>query len=74
MYIPTTTAAVTITDYTLGATGIITTPAALLAGWFLNWSGSFWYRVRFDDDSMTSTQFMKKFWENKKIRLRQRKL
>lgn len=74
LYLPTTTAAVTQQDYTLGATGIITTIVAFAANAFLQWSGSFFYRCRFDDDSMTSTQFLQNFWENKKVKFRQIKL
>lgn len=74
LYLPTTTVAVTQQDYTLGATGIIATTATLAAGGKLNWSGSFFYRVRFDDDSMTVSQFMANFWENKSVKLKQIKL
>lgn len=75
-YVPTTTAAVAQTDYTLSATGIVTLTGAIaaLVGAILDWTGSFFYRCRFDDDSFTSTQFMNKLWENKKVKLRQRKL
>lgn len=78
MYLPTVAATVTQQDWVgIGPTGIMSFTGANLAsiaGIQLLWSGSFFYRVRFDDDSMTSTQFMKQFWENKKVRLRQRKL
>lgn len=77
-YLATTTAAVTNTDYTLGVTGIITLSAALAAGggggWGLYWNGNFYYRVRFDDDSMDFSQFMNQFWETKKVKLKQVKL
>lgn len=64
------------TDYNLGATGIVTfiaghVPAAAAV---LTWTGSFYYRCRFDDDSMTVSQFMANFWENKAVKLRQIKL
>ena len=64
------------TAYTLGATGIVTflaghIPAAAAA---LTWTGSFYYRVRFDTDAMTVTQFLNNFWENKKVSLQQVKL
>jgi hypothetical protein len=73
-YVSTTTVPVTQTDYVLGATGIITTPSALAAGGALKWSGSFFYRCRFDDDSFTVSQFMNQLWENRKVVLRQVKL
>lgn len=64
------------TFYTLGATGIVTflaghIPAAAAA---LTWTGSFFYRCRFTEDSMTVSQFVNKFWENKQVNLRQIKL
>lgn len=78
MYIPTAAAVVTQQDILgIGATGIININSAnfgAIAGIKLLWTGSFFYRVRFDDDSMTSTQFMNNLWENKKVKLRQRKL
>jgi hypothetical protein len=73
-YLPTTTSTATVTDYSLGATGIITMSYALAAAIKLLWSGSFFYRVRFDDDSMTVSQFMANFWENKSVKLKQIKL
>lgn len=75
MYIATTTTAVTTTDYTLGATGLVS-PSSLVNGsnWIFKWSGSFYYRVRFDDDSMDFSQFMQNFWEVKKVKLKQVKL
>jgi hypothetical protein len=78
MYIPTTSAQVSQQDIvSVGATGIVTLTSAnfgAIAGIKLLWTGSFFYRVRFDDDSMTATQFLKNFWENKKVKFRQVKL
>lgn len=76
IYMPTTTATVTQYDYSVNATGIVTlnTPVAANANALLAWTGSFYYRVRFADDSMTVTQFLSNFWENKKVKLRQVKL
>lgn len=62
------------THYTVGATGIIhfvTAPAAAAA---LTWSGSFYYRCRFDDDRLPTTQFMQKFWSTRAVKLRAVKL
>lgn len=54
-------------QYTLGATGIITFVTAPTAGQALTWSGSFYYRCRFMDDEQTVTQFMNRFWSAKKV-------
>lgn len=75
LLLPVTTAHVTQDDYNLGATGIINTPfGAFAAGGIFQWTGSFYYRVRFDDDSMDFSQFMQNFWEVKKVKLKQVKL
>jgi hypothetical protein len=77
MYLPTTTATITQPDYSLGPTGIVTITSAhfgAIAGIPLQWSGAFYYRVRFDDDSLDFSQFMQNFWELKKLKLRQVKL
>lgn len=74
MYLTTTTTTVTQLDYTLGATGIIATTAVLAAAAALLWSGSFFYRCRFSDDTMTVTQFMNKLWKNAKVNFEQVKL
>jgi hypothetical protein len=44
------------------------------SGTALTWSGSFYYRVRFDDDSLDFEQFMANFWAVKKVKLTQVKL
>lgn len=52
MYLPTTTVAVSETDYTLGSTGLVTfavTPANLAQ---LFWAGSWYYRCRFEEDAI----------------------
>jgi uncharacterized protein (TIGR02217 family) len=40
----------------------------------LTWTGSFYYRCRFDDDAMTATQFMQNLWSTGSIKFRQVKL
>jgi uncharacterized protein (TIGR02217 family) len=60
--------------YAIGPTGIVTfnsAPANLAA---LTWSGSFYYRCRFDSDDMTATEFMRRFWKTGSIALRSIKL
>jgi hypothetical protein len=67
LYVPTTTAIVSQTDYTLGVTGIITTGFTPNANSLLSWSGSFYYRCRFDDDEVVWTKFMYSHWMVKKL-------
>jgi hypothetical protein len=63
----TTGATITQADYALGATGIVTTALVYTLNLILSWTGSFFYRCRFDDDSFTVTQFLLNFWANKKV-------
>jgi uncharacterized protein (TIGR02217 family) len=62
--------------YTLDGRGGVTFTSGRIpaSGVVLTWTGSFYYRVRFDDDSMDVSQFMANFWELKKLRLIQVKL
>jgi hypothetical protein len=62
-YIPTTTAAVGVTDYTLGATGIITLAVAPVTGALMTWTGSFFYRCRFTTDTLDFVKHMYKWWQ-----------
>ena len=64
----------TPTNYTLGPTGIIsfvTAPANALP---LTWTGSFYYRCRFDTDELPFTQFMNQWWQTKTVPLQTKKL
>jgi hypothetical protein len=67
-YLPTTTALVSNNEYALGPTGIIT-PSSLVNGntWKLAWSGSFYYRCRFDKDYYDFQKFMKGLWKVDKV-------
>jgi hypothetical protein len=47
-YIPTTAAAVSRTDYTLGANGLVAAAVAPRSGAQLSWSGSYFKRARFE--------------------------
>lgn len=62
------------TQYTLGATGVVTFVSVPASAAVLAWSGSFYYRVRFDTDDFDVTQFMNNFWSSKKISLQAIKL
>ena len=62
-------------SYSLGPTGIVTFATPPVAGHVLTWSGSFYYRCHFMDDSMELKQFMNKLWSpTKGIQFRQRLL
>lgn len=71
-YIKTTTSSITVTDYSLGPTGIITFTVAPLSGAGLTWSGSFYYRCRFLTDAQDFVEFMHNLYETRKLSFRQR--
>jgi hypothetical protein len=62
--------------YVLGPSGIVTFTTAPSPGDKLTWSGSFYYRCHFMDDTMELTQFMNQLWAPAKdgIKFRQRLL
>lgn len=55
------------TDYTVSATGLISFTAAPASGAALTWTGSYYYRVRFTNDSSEYSQFLQNLWEAKKV-------
>lgn len=65
-----------VTNYALGATGIVTFTAGHIpaAAAVITWTGAFYYRCRFADDTLSNEQFMNKWWQNQKVTLRQVKL
>jgi hypothetical protein len=66
--IVTTTAAVTApADYSVGSTAAITFATAPTSPAVLTWSGQFYYRCRFLQDSTEFEQFLKQLWSNKKV-------
>ena len=62
------------TDYTIGATGIVTFTIAPLSADVLTWTGQFYFRVRFVNDTQDFDQFTYNLWEVKQINLRSVKL
>lgn len=52
------------------STGIVTLATAPAAGAILTWSGSYYYRCRFADDTLTPRQLMQDIWELGKCELR----
>lgn len=61
-------------DYTLGATGIVSWINVPTPGQAVTWTGFFYYRCRFDDDEMSVTQFMDRFWSAQSVVLKTVKL
>ena len=58
--------------YTINATGLVTFTVAPANGQALTWSGSYYYRCRFDDAAtpFALNQFMTKLWELKAVQFR----
>jgi uncharacterized protein (TIGR02217 family) len=61
-------------DYTLGTTGIVTFTSAPAAAAALTWTGSFYYRCRFTQDTMDFVKFMYKWWELDQVEFISKKL
>lgn len=61
-YIPTVASAVTQTDITLAASGLVTMGWSLAVGGFLYWSGKFRYRCRLLDDKLPMTRSHSQIW------------
>lgn len=57
-------------SYTVGSTGIVTFSAAPANGAVLTWSGSYYYRVRFDSDTQDFDQMMDLIWSAGSVKLR----
>ena len=68
-YIPTTTAAVTVTDYVLSGTGLVTLAVAPVNAAALTWSGTYYRRVRFDMDDYEQTQMFNLCWDGGALKL-----
>jgi uncharacterized protein (TIGR02217 family) len=56
-----------VSDYNLGATGIVSFVTAPANGAALTWTGNFYYRVRFAQDRAEFNQFLYQLWELKKL-------
>lgn len=54
-------------DYTIGSTGLVTFTTAPAIGAALTWTGSFYFRVRFLQDTAEFKEFMKNLWELNKL-------
>ena len=65
---------VTASGYTVGSTGIVTFTTAPASGAVLTWSGNFYFRCRFMQDTSDFEQFAKNFWLLKKLQFQSCKL
>jgi uncharacterized protein (TIGR02217 family) len=61
-------------NYTINGQGVVSFAPTPLAGHTLTWSGGFYYRCRFENDNMSLTQFMNKFWKSKTVSFQSIKL
>jgi uncharacterized protein (TIGR02217 family) len=57
------------TDYTIGATGIVTFTAAPAGAAALTWDGFYYWRVRFDQDSADFKNFLSQLWDLQQLTL-----
>lgn len=55
-------------DYNIGSTGIVAFTAAPAGAAPITWTGSFYYRCAFMDDSVDFEKFMNQLWTVKKVR------
>ena len=55
------------TDYTINSTGLVTFVSAPAAAAALTWTGTFYYRCRFVDDTAEFDNFMYKLWALKRL-------
>lgn len=53
--------------YTISASGLVTFTAAPSAGTALTWTGGYYWRVRFDQDSAEFNNFLSQLWELKQL-------
>jgi hypothetical protein len=66
-YIATTATAVTVgADYSLGSTGIVTFASAPASG--AAWTGNYFYRLHFGEDSVDFEEFMYQFWQCQSVK------
>jgi hypothetical protein len=61
-------------NYTLGPTGFVTFTSAPAAAAALTWTGSFYYRCRFEQGELALSQFMANFWKTKTVAFQSIKL
>jgi uncharacterized protein (TIGR02217 family) len=55
--------------YSISATGLVTFTVAPANGLALTWTGSYYWRVRFDGDELELSQFLRTFWSTGQVKL-----
>lgn len=56
-------------DYTISATGLVTLAAPGTAGHVLTWTGSYYWRVAFQEDKLSMHKMFQYLWELRKLPL-----
>lgn len=69
-YIPTSSTVRTVTDYVLGAKGLVTFSGAPELGASLTWTGSYNWLCRFLDDEIDLENFMRGLWKVESLKFR----
>jgi hypothetical protein len=62
------------TDYTINAYGVVTFTVPPAGGASLQWTGSYYFGCRFDDDVTDFSQFVQLIWELKALKFSSEKL
>jgi len=57
------------TDYTISSTGLVTFAVAPAAAAALTWTGTYYYRCRFEQDELDFDEFLYNLWQLKKCEL-----
>jgi uncharacterized protein (TIGR02217 family) len=57
-------------DYTLSATGLLTFTSAPGNTLPIQWTGTYYWRCRFEDDALSFTEFVNLFWEQRSLKFR----
>jgi hypothetical protein len=62
-------AAVTVTDYSVDSLGKVTLPTVPPAGTIFSWDGTYYRRVRFETDSVPADRIALTFWKTGRVSL-----
>ena len=58
------------THYSIGLTGLVTFVSAPTAGQAITWTGSYYWRVRFEQDAAEVEKFMSQLWSARSVEFR----
>lgn len=56
-------------DYTISTTGLVTFTSAPAVGHTLTWTGTYYYRCRFTDDTQDFEQFQHNYWKLGQVKM-----